>query len=433
MHIHSNQVITSNVIPNMSIPPPSLSTMAQDLSRPPPSLSSSFIVPQSSTPSQPSDPLSIPNTQSKMPNPFNNPSDAWPESLNMYVARCYAKCKTSFDKDQVDICLKGRITAAANRGELYTRDWDKESIPSVHSERHAIVPKPPVVGQLANYQNVTAATSPSSNSKKTGLSQSLGLRLGNRTNSSSKRSSRSRSRSRSRTPLKRRSTRSSSPSPRRKTRRSSSNSDDNYKSFSSSSKSKMTSRLGSSSTASLANSTNSTAASKKKNKNNKNKNNNKKAPFYSEHSVMGGDVIGDAQRLKQRAARFNDSNSKKSEATDSVPHVNGKKRKMLMPSASRLFVDDNAEGSFDISDCHVVGTSRDLEKSFLRLTKAPAPSEVRPVDVLVFSLSNVKKKWIEKRDYFYACDQLKSIRQDLTVRMPFIFSLIYSTLVYRDF
>lgn len=64
----------------------------------------------------------------------------------------------------------------------------------------------------------------------------------------------------------------------------------------------------------------------------------------------------------------------------------------------------------------VIGTCQDLEKSYFRLTSAPNPSTVRPLPILKKTLELLKTKWREEHNYNYVCDQLKSLRQDLTVQ-----------------
>ncbi|GKZ01056.1 hypothetical protein MPSEU_001057300 [Mayamaea pseudoterrestris] len=73
-----------------------------------------------------------------------------------------------------------------------------------------------------------------------------------------------------------------------------------------------------------------------------------------------------------------------------------------------------AEEPFTLSS--LVGRNQSIEKSYLRLTDFPNPQDVRPLNILVKSLAHIKQHYIQTEDFEYANDQLKSVRQDLTVQ-----------------
>jgi hypothetical protein len=70
-----------------------------------------------------------------------------------------------------------------------------------------------------------------------------------------------------------------------------------------------------------------------------------------------------------------------------------------------------------------VGTSQEIFKDYLRLTSEPKPETIRPYPVLQRALTELKKRWKNKESYgtsySWICNQLKSLRQDLTVSNPF--------------
>ncbi|XP_039067370.1 SAC3 family protein A-like [Hibiscus syriacus] len=82
---------------------------------------------------------------------------------------------------------------------------------------------------------------------------------------------------------------------------------------------------------------------------------------------------------------------------------------------SKSFEDGGSRAVEDIDwdSLTVKGTCQEIEKRYLRLTSAPDPSTVRPEEVLEKALLMVQNS---QKNYLYKCDQLKSIRQDLTVQ-----------------
>lgn len=106
-------------------------------------------------------------------------------------------------------------------------------------------------------------------------------------------------------------------------------------------------------------------------------------------------------KKQKRAARFQHGHSR---------------RLRLEPLVLQMSNLESSGADPDWQELQIVGTCPDITKHYLRLTCAPDPSTVRPVAVLKKSLCMVKSHWKEKQDYAFACEQMKSIRQDLTVQ-----------------
>ena len=64
----------------------------------------------------------------------------------------------------------------------------------------------------------------------------------------------------------------------------------------------------------------------------------------------------------------------------------------------------------------LVGTNTNIEKPYFRLTTYVKPENVRSIEILVKSLAYIKSKYFQEEDFEWANEQLKSVRQDITVQ-----------------
>ncbi|KAL5219797.1 hypothetical protein ABZP36_024510 [Zizania latifolia] len=126
------------------------------------------------------------------------------------------------------------------------------------------------------------------------------------------------------------------------------------------------------------------------------------------------------KRREHRSKRFErsqgaGSSKPRSSASDKDKASNIYTRRSMSALLNRSNVDGLkfAVEDLDWDTLTVKGTCQEIEKRYLRLTSAPDPGTVRPEDVLQKALHMVETS---QKNYLYKCDQLKSIRQDLTVQ-----------------
>ena len=131
-------------------------------------------------------------------------------------------------------------------------------------------------------------------------------------------------------------------------------------------------------------------------------------------SLYGGDQIDDEldTYFNSPTSATRSKKQKKHSAQHSKPNSHRSSTLSFSPAFASALDDEEQP----ITATPIQGTSQSVEKDYYRLTSAPQPAAVRPLSVLETALGRVKERWKAAREYGWCCNQLKSIRQDLTVQ-----------------
>ncbi|KAL1765199.1 leukocyte receptor cluster member 8 isoform X3 [Sigmodon hispidus] len=327
--------------------------------------------------------------------------DDWPQDMKEYVERCFTACESEEDKDRTEKLLKEVLQARLQDGSAYTIDWSREPLPGLTREPVAESPKkkrweapsslhPPrgagsvTRGGGAQSQRGTPGAGGAGRARGSSFTK-FGNRNVFRKDNSSSSSTDSRSRSSSR-------------SPTHHFRRSDSHSDSD-----SSYSGNECHPVGRRNPPPKGRGGRGAHMDRGRGRAQRGKRHDL-APTKRSRKKMAALECEDPERelkKQKRAARFQHGHSR---------------RLRLEPLVLQMSNLESSGADPDWQELQIVGTCPDITKHYLRLTCAPDPSTVRPVAVLKKSLCMVKSHWKEKQDYAFACEQMKSIRQDLTVQ-----------------
>ena len=126
------------------------------------------------------------------------------------------------------------------------------------------------------------------------------------------------------------------------------------------------------------------------------------------------------KKQQEKEKKEQKENSDKSDKNEQLSEKEKRQKRMEKTASLRPNENDNMseDDGYNIRDenDNLIGTSTELEKHYFRVKGIPKSSDVRPLDILKKSLQYVLDKYHSNNDYHYICDQLKSIRQDLTLQ-----------------